>query len=86
MLESKAEIQSIVARCQAAAQEKTLSGALRRRIHALGQPVSNVAADTGVDEVALGDWLEGTAPLPSDAMDRLARAVSARVVFEESEP
>lgn len=55
-----------------AAEEKTLSGELRRAIHASRIPLTRIARDIGVTPLGLDSFLTGDATLPSDAIDRLA--------------
>ncbi len=66
-------------RLDEAAKENSLSGNLRRAIHRCGRPLKNIASEVGIDLFVLCDFLEGTATLRSDVMDRLARAVGATI-------
>jgi len=66
-------------RMEKAAAEDTLSGHLRRAIHQSKQPLRELAADAGISSILLCDFLEGQRPLPSDVLDRLARAVGVTV-------
>lgn len=56
----------------AAAQERTLSGELRRAIHSSRIPLTRVARDIGVTPLDLDRFLTAESILPSDAIDRLA--------------
>ena len=58
-----------------AREEATLSGELRRAIHASDLPLSAIAANVGVPPVVLDDFLTGDRTLRSDVMDRLARVL-----------
>ena len=58
-----------------ARDEATLSGELRRGVHASDLPLSAIAADVGVPPVVLDDFLTGERTLRSDVMDRLARVL-----------
>ena len=58
-----------------ARDEATLSGELRRAVHASNLPLSAIAADVGVPPVVLDDFLTGERTLRSDVMDRLARVL-----------
>src|SRR3954454_19221339 len=55
-----------------AAQEKTLSGALRRFIHASGQTIDQLAVQVGIEPLLLDEFLTAEQTLQSDIMDRLA--------------
>lgn len=69
-------------RLDEAAAENSLSGHLRRAIHRSGRPVKKIAAEVGLDVFVLCDFLEGTATLRSDVLDRLAQAVGATIHLE----
>ena len=66
--------------CKAAAEE-TLSGHLRRAIHASSRPIRVIADESGIDSDTLCDFLEGRQTLPSDVLDRLTQAVGVAVSF-----
>jgi hypothetical protein len=55
-----------------AREEATLSGALRRAIHASEFSLSTIAARTGITPLMLDDFLTGERTLRSDILDRLA--------------
>jgi len=55
-----------------AREEATLSGELRRAIHASELPLSTVAAQVGVAPLVLDEFLTGERTLRSDVIDRLA--------------
>jgi hypothetical protein len=59
-----------------AAQEKTLSGALRRLIHANGQTVDQIANRVGIEPLLLDEFLTGEKTLPSDVLDRVAEVLN----------
>jgi len=67
------------ARLAAAAADGTLSGILRRAIHASRKPLRRIAEDARVSPVALNGFLEGTLALQSDELDRLADAAGVVV-------
>jgi hypothetical protein len=80
-----AELPELMARGQRleeAAAENSLSGHLRRAIHHSGRPLKTIAAEVGLDVFVLCDFLEGTATLRSDVLDRLAQAVGATIHVE----
>jgi hypothetical protein len=55
-----------------ASEEATLSGELRRAVHASGSSLSKIAASVGITPLLLDDFLIGERTLRSDVMDRLA--------------
>ena len=69
-------------RLDEAATENTLSGHLRRAIHHGGRPLKKIAAAVGLDVFVLCDFLEGTATLRSDVLDRFVQAVGATIHLE----
>lgn len=69
-----------------AATENSLSGHLRRAIHASGRPLKKIALEAGLDVFVLCDFLEGTRTLRSDVLDRLAQAVVATIHLEPGPP
>jgi hypothetical protein len=73
-------------RLDEAAAENSLSGHLRRAIHRRGRPLKTIAAEVGLDVLRLCDFLEGTATLRSDVLDRLAQAVQAVIQVEPTRP
>jgi hypothetical protein len=73
-------------RLDEAAAENSLSGHLRRALHHSGRPLKAVAAEVGIDVFLLCDFLEGTATLRSDVLDRLAQAVGAKIQMEPTVP
>ena len=58
-----------------AGDEPTLSGAIRRAIHASGLPLSKIAVDAGITPLVLDEFLTGERTLRSDVMDRLANTL-----------
>ncbi len=58
-----------------AAEERTLSGALRRLIHASGQTVDQLANQVGIEPLILDEFLSGEQTLRSDVLDRIAQAL-----------
>jgi hypothetical protein len=73
-------------RLDEAAVENSLSGHLRRAIHRSGRPLKKIASEVGLDVLLLCDFLEGTATLRSDVLDRLAQAVGATISLEPTPP
>lgn len=55
-----------------AREEPTLSGELRRAIHASDLSLTEIAAQAGVTPIVLDDFLTGERTLRSDVLDRLA--------------
>src|SRR5438552_19150002 len=76
------ELKERAQRLDEAAAENSLSGHLRRAIHRSGRPLKKIAAEVGLDVFLLCDFLEGTATLRSDVLDRLAQAVGATIHLE----
>lgn len=58
-----------------AREEDTLSGELRRVIHASERQLPAIAAQVGITPLLLDDFLTGERTLRSDVMDRLASAL-----------
>ena len=58
-----------------ASEEPTLSGELRRAIHASELSLAAIAASAGVTPLILDEFLTGERTLRSDVLDRLAKAV-----------
>src|ERR1700694_5922459 len=73
-------------RLEEAAAENSLSGHLRRAIHRSGRPLKKIAAEVGIDVFVLCDFLEGTATLRADVLDRLAQAIGATIHLEPTPP
>ena len=70
-----AELPDMTARDQLrkeARDEATLSGELRRAIHASPRSLSDIAAQVRVDPILLDEFLTGERTLRSDVLDRLA--------------
>jgi hypothetical protein len=73
-----AELPEMTARDQLrkeAREEATLSGELRRAIHASPLSLTAIAAQVGVSPILLDEFLTGERTLRSDVMDRLARVL-----------
>ena len=66
-------------RLHAAAAEDTLSGHLRRAIHASRRSLAAIARQAGIEVGELTEFLEGEHGLPSETLDRLARAAGVVV-------
>ena len=62
-----------------AREEATLSGQLRRAIHASELPLSAIAAQAAVAPLLLDEFLTGERTLRSDVMDRLAGALGCQL-------
>lgn len=75
------ELASQNARLAAAAADDTLSGHLRQAIHASRCPLTHIAREAGIDTEALLQFLEGEHGLPSETLDRLARAAGVVVTL-----
>jgi len=76
------ELPDLVARDQlrrTAREERSISGAVRDAIHRSELPLHAIAAKAGLSPVALDEFLTGERTLPSDALDRLAAAISFEV-------
>lgn len=69
------------ARLAAASAEDTLSGHLRRAIHASNKPLYAIADDASISRAALRDFLEGLHSLQSDELDRLTAAAGVTVTL-----
>ena len=54
-----------------AQEESTLSGELRRAIHASAMPLSEIARRAGIAPLVLDEFLTGERTLRSDVLDRL---------------
>jgi hypothetical protein len=73
-----AELPDLIKRDQMrkeAREEATLSGELRRAVHAGGVSVTKIAEDIGISPTALDEFLTGERTLRSDVLDRLAAVV-----------
>jgi hypothetical protein len=55
-----------------ASEEATLSGELRRAVHASPLSLSTIAERAGISPLALDEFLTGERTLRSDVLDRLA--------------
>jgi hypothetical protein len=62
-----------------AQQEPTLSGELRRAIHASELSLSAIASRAGMATLVLDEFLTGERTLRSDAMDRLATVLGLQL-------
>ncbi len=66
-----------------AREEATLSGELRRAIHASELALSAIAAQTGITPLILDDFLTGERTLQSDVIDRLADVLGCQLTRSE---
>jgi DNA-binding phage protein len=76
------ELESLAAqneRLFAATSEDTLSGHLRRAVHASRRPMADIAREAGIAAESLAGFLEGEHGLPSETLDQLARAAGVVV-------
>ena len=76
------ELHDLVARDQlrrTAREERSISGAVRDAIHRSELPLHTIAAKAGLSPVELDEFLTSERTLPSDALDRLAAAISFEV-------
>ena len=76
------ELPDLVARDQlrkTAREERSIAGAVRDAIHRSDLPLHTIAAKVGLSPVELDEFLTGERALPSDALDRLAAAISFEV-------
>lgn len=62
-----------------AREEATLSGELRRAIHASELSLSAIAAQAGITPLVLDDFLTGERTLRSDVMDHLAAVLGCQL-------
>ncbi len=62
-----------------ARQEATLSGQLRRAVHASELSLSAIAAGAGITPLQLDEFLTGERTLRSDVIDRLAHVLGCRL-------
>jgi hypothetical protein len=68
-----------------AREEATLSGELRRAIHASELSLTSIASRVGLDPIVLDEFLTGERTLRSDVLDRLANVLQCTVVPMGSE-
>ena len=66
-------------RLREAAAEPSISGSLRRAIHAGRRTVIQLAQDIGLDSQDLSEWMQGVRTLRSDVLDRMGIALGATV-------
>ncbi len=62
-----------------AREEATLSGELRRAVHASELTLSAIAARAGITPLVLDDFLTGERTLRSDVIDRLADVLGCQL-------
>ena len=73
-----AELPDLQARDQMrkdAREEATVSGELRRAVHASDKSIDEISSRVGISPVALDEFLTGERTLRSDILDRLAQAI-----------
>ena len=66
-----------------AREEATLSGDLRRAIHASPLSLTAIAAQVGISPLLLDEFLTGERTLRSDVMDRLAGVLGYGLPFAQ---
>jgi hypothetical protein len=59
-------------------EESTLSGEIRRAVHASGLSLAAIAAQAAITPVQLDEFLTGERTLRSDVLDRIAATVGVR--------
>jgi hypothetical protein len=69
-----------------AMKEKTFSGRLRRAINTFSQSPMKIAENAGITWDDLDDFLTGEKTLPSDAIDRLVKAVKLKLPVVKATP
>jgi hypothetical protein len=69
-----------------ARKEKSFSGLLRRAIHRFPQSPMKIAERAKIEWEDLSDFLTGEKPLPSDAIDRLVKAVKLKLPAVKATP
>lgn len=67
-----------------ARDEATLSGDVRRAIHASELSLLEIATQAGVTPIMLDDFLTGERTLRSDVMDRMANVLGYKIGHEPS--
>lgn len=79
-----AELPDLIVRDQMrkdAQEEPTLSGEIRRAIHASELPLASIAVAAGISPLLLDEFLTGERTLRSDVLDRLTAALGMRFQF-----
>jgi hypothetical protein len=66
-----------------AAEEDTLSGALRRAIHSGDVPITEIARRCEIGFLELDEFLTGESTLPSSVLDRLVEILGCKLVSVE---
>lgn len=67
-----------------AREEATLSGNLRRAIHASQLSLTAIASRVGIDAIVLDEFLTGERTLRSDVLDRLANVLNCTLAAASS--
>lgn len=83
--EAEAELPSLEAaldRSAAAAAEDTFSGWLRRSIRDSRMTFTAIMEDAGISRVDLSQFLQGTGSLTNSQVDRLIKAIGAKMSAE----
>lgn len=74
------EIETTIAKSDAAAAEDSFSGFVRRCVRGHGKPVSLIATDSGVDVQRLARFLHGEGVLDTSEVDRLLAALNVEIL------
>lgn len=69
-----------------ARKEKTLSGAIRRAVHAFPLSPAKIAERAGISWNDLDDFLTGEKTLHSDVIDRLVKVIRMKLPASKSPP
>lgn len=80
------EIDASMRRVRQAASESTFSGWLRREIHAQRKPIDVVIRESGVSQVDMSEFLEGSGALTSHQVDRLCQCLGIDLAAGTSAP
>lgn len=81
------ELPDLIARDQMrkeASEEPTLSGEIRRAVHASPHTLADLSARAGLSPLALDEFLCGERTLRSDVLDRLAKALGYEWVVRKA--
>ena len=87
--QAAAEMPDLIRRNQMrfdARKEKSFSGLLRRAIHRHPQSPMKIAERASIVWTDFSDFLTGAKPLPSDAIDRLVKAVKLKLPAVKATP
>jgi plasmid maintenance system antidote protein VapI len=65
---------------EAAQNEDTFSGELRRRIHRGGMPITQIAKRSGISLTELDEFITGERTLSSSVIDQLVEILGCKLV------